>query len=115
MAPGHRGWWSGAISRANQTFERSADRRCNALLGSGLQPRKKVEQFAPVTADERVLGHLLAAGRQRCCNPDPSYGRTAADGEVKVAAALPTDPGLVAGFRLHIPPVEIDTAIGPNP
>jgi hypothetical protein len=32
------------------------DRRCNALLGSGLQPRKKVEQFAPVTADERVLG-----------------------------------------------------------
>ena len=23
------------------------DRRCNALLGSGLQPRKKVEQFAP--------------------------------------------------------------------
>src|SRR6202011_5346883 len=34
------------------------DRRCNALLGSGLQPRKKVEQFAPVTADERVLRHL---------------------------------------------------------
>src|ERR1700722_7380166 len=39
------------------------DWRCNALLGSGLQMRKKVEQFAPVTADERVLGHLLAAGR----------------------------------------------------
>jgi hypothetical protein len=45
------------------------DRRCNALLGSGLQPRKKVEQFAPVTADERVLRHLPAAGRQRRCNP----------------------------------------------
>jgi hypothetical protein len=44
--------------------------QCVARLGSS---RKKVEQFAPVTADERVLGHLLAAGRQRCCNP----GRTA--------------------------------------
>src|SRR5215813_15400824 len=32
------------------------DRRGNALLGSGLQARKKVEQFASVTADERVLG-----------------------------------------------------------
>jgi hypothetical protein len=29
------------------------DGRCHALLGFGLQPRKKVEQFAPVTADER--------------------------------------------------------------
>jgi hypothetical protein len=45
------------------------DRRCNAFLGSCLQPRKKVEQFAPVPADERVLGHLLAAGCQRRCNP----------------------------------------------
>jgi hypothetical protein len=45
------------------------DRRSNALLGSGSQPCKKVEQFAPVTADERVLGHLAAAGRQRRRNP----------------------------------------------
>src|ERR1700730_4736943 len=45
------------------------DRRCNALLGSCLQARKKVEQFAPVAASERVLGHLAAAGRQRRCNP----------------------------------------------
>jgi hypothetical protein len=34
------------------------DRRCDALLGSALQPRNKVEQFARVTPDERVLGHL---------------------------------------------------------
>src|SRR5438270_10761198 len=40
------------------------DRRCDALLGSALQPRKKVEQFVRVTADERVLGHLPAAERQ---------------------------------------------------
>jgi hypothetical protein len=40
------------------------DRRCDALLGSALQPRKKVEQFARVTADERVLGYLPAAERQ---------------------------------------------------
>ena len=40
------------------------DRRCDALLGSALQPRKKVEQFARVTPDERVLGHLSAAERQ---------------------------------------------------
>src|SRR5256885_15105342 len=40
------------------------DRRCDAVLGSALQPRKKVEQFARVTADERVLGHLPAAERQ---------------------------------------------------
>jgi hypothetical protein len=40
------------------------DRRCHALLGSALQPRKKVEQFAPVAADERVLRHLRAAERQ---------------------------------------------------
>ncbi len=40
------------------------DRRCDALLGSALQPRKKVEQFARITADERVLGHLSAAERQ---------------------------------------------------
>jgi hypothetical protein len=40
------------------------DRRCHALLGSALQPRKKVEQFARVTADERVLRHLRAAERQ---------------------------------------------------
>ena len=45
------------------------DRRCNALLGSALQPRKKVEQFARVTAGERVLRHLAAAGHQRCCDP----------------------------------------------
>jgi len=45
------------------------DRRGNALLGSCLQPRKKFEQFASVAAHERVLGHLLAAGRQRSCNP----------------------------------------------
>jgi hypothetical protein len=45
------------------------NRRCNALLGSRLEPRKKVEQFAPVTAGERVLRHLPAAGRQRRCNP----------------------------------------------
>jgi len=38
------------------------DRRCNALLGSGLQPRKKVEQFAPVIADERVLDIFLLPG-----------------------------------------------------
>jgi hypothetical protein len=40
------------------------DRRCGASLGSALQPRKKVEQFAPVTAGERVLRHLPAAKRQ---------------------------------------------------
>ena len=40
------------------------DRRCDALLGSALQPRKKVEQFARVTADERVVGRLPAAERQ---------------------------------------------------
>src|SRR5690349_21218294 len=40
------------------------DQRSDALLGSALQPRKKVEQFARVTADERVLGHLPAAERQ---------------------------------------------------
>jgi len=34
------------------------DRRCHALLGSALQPPKKVEQFARVAADERVLRHL---------------------------------------------------------
>jgi len=45
------------------------DRRCNALLGSCLQAREKVEQLAPVAAGERVLGHLLAAGRQRRGNP----------------------------------------------
>src|SRR6267154_2295388 len=48
------------------------DRRCNALLGSCLQACEKVEQFAPLAAGERVLGHLLAAGRQRRGNP----GRT---------------------------------------
>jgi hypothetical protein len=40
------------------------DRRCDALLGSALQPRNKVEQFARVTPDERVLGYLSAAVRQ---------------------------------------------------
>src|ERR1700737_1751690 len=45
------------------------DRRYDALLGSALQPGKKVEQFARVTAGQRVLGHLAAAGPQRCCNP----------------------------------------------
>jgi hypothetical protein len=40
------------------------DRRCDALLGSALQPRNKVEQFARVTPDKRVLGHLSAAERQ---------------------------------------------------
>src|ERR1700736_2433808 len=45
------------------------DRRYDALLGSALQPGKKVEQFARVTAGQRVLGHLAAAGHQRCCNP----------------------------------------------
>src|SRR5438270_14042572 len=40
------------------------DRRRHALLGSALQPRKKVEQFARVAADERVLRHLPAAERQ---------------------------------------------------
>ena len=48
------------------------DRRCNALLGSCFQARKKVEQFAPVPAGERVFGHFLAAGGQRRGNP----GRT---------------------------------------
>src|SRR5215831_21110965 len=45
------------------------DRRCNALLGSGFQPREKVEQVPPVAADERVLGHFVAAGCQRRRNP----------------------------------------------
>jgi hypothetical protein len=40
------------------------DRRGHALLGSALQPRKEVEQFARVAADERVLRHLPAAERQ---------------------------------------------------
>ena len=40
------------------------DRRCDALLGSALQPRKKVEQFARVTTDKRVPRHLPAAERQ---------------------------------------------------
>src|SRR6516164_984446 len=40
------------------------DRCCHALLGSALQPGKKVEQFARVAADERVLRDLLAAERQ---------------------------------------------------
>jgi hypothetical protein len=58
------------MSEATDFVDRhNPDRRCNALLGSGSQPCKKVEQFAPVTADERVLGHLAAAGRQRCRNP----------------------------------------------
>jgi hypothetical protein len=34
------------------------------LLDSALQPRKKVEQFARVAADERVLRHPPAAERQ---------------------------------------------------
>ena len=40
------------------------DRRCHPLLGSALQLRKKVEQFARVTTDERVFRHLPAAERQ---------------------------------------------------
>src|SRR5260370_7793948 len=32
---------------------------CNALFGPCLQARKKVEQFSPLAAYSRVLGHLL--------------------------------------------------------
>ena len=54
---------------SNFVDRHNLDRRCNALLGSGLQPRKKVEQFAPVTADERVLRHLPAAGQPAPLQP----------------------------------------------
>jgi len=40
------------------------DRRCDALLCSALQPRKKVKQFAPVTAGERVLRDFPATERR---------------------------------------------------
>jgi hypothetical protein len=64
----HTGWRPGLIGGHLITCH-NLDRRCNALLGSCLQAREKVEQFAPVAAGKRVLGHLLAAGRQRRGNP----------------------------------------------
>jgi hypothetical protein len=54
----------GRASRNHQSDfidRRKPDRRRNTLLDSYLQRRKKMGQFAHVTADESVLAHLLAA------------------------------------------------------
>jgi hypothetical protein len=47
---------------SNFVDRHNLDRRCNALLGSGLQPRKKVEQFAPSPPASVWFGIFLLPG-----------------------------------------------------
>src|SRR5262245_65793487 len=66
------------------------NRRGHALLGSALQLRQKVEQFARVAADERVLRQLPAAGRQCCVRQVQQIGHVErALADVQVNSSIP--------------------------
>src|SRR5204863_466633 len=48
---------------------RNLHRHSHELLGSALQPTRKLSQLARVTAEQRVLRHATAAEPQLLCNP----------------------------------------------